>query len=219
MKFSVIKDKVNTFFNDVFKFPFYILLHPIKGFDEFKVEKKGKFYVAIFYLFMMILSAVITETMVGFLIKSPYKNTFNIVRTALLVVVPIVLATIGNWSVTTLLDGKGKIKEIFMTIMYGLIPTIWISIPVTLLSNFLIREEIQFYFALISIGTILSAYMIFMGLLVIHEFTLLKTLLTIIFTGIAVAVMIFIGILLLTIFQQIFGFVKAIYEELLLRVR
>ncbi|HPX71576.1 MAG TPA: YIP1 family protein [Acholeplasmataceae bacterium] len=219
MNLENAQTKIKTFFNDTFKFPFYILLHPIKGFEEFKREKKGKLYVALFYLFMMIMSVVVTETMIGFLIKSPWSETFNLGRTALLVIVPIILATIGNWSVTTLLDGKGKMKEIFMTIMYGLIPYIWISIPITLISNFLIREELQLYYAIIAIGAFLSGYKIFMGLLVVHEYTLFKTILTILFTLVAIAVMIFIGLLLLTIFQQVYGFLKSIYEEIILRVR
>lgn len=219
MEKNTIKNKLSMFFNDIFKFPFYILTHPIKGFEDFKQEKKGKMYVAIFYLFMMVISAIVTATMSGFLISDPWEETFNIGRTTLLVVVPIILVTIGNWSITTLFDGKGNIKEIFMVIMYGLIPFIWVSIPVTILSNFLIREEIQFYFAMISIGTVLAAYKIFMGLLVIHEYTMLRTILTVIFTLVAVAVMIFIGILLLTIFQQVYGFIRALYDEIVLRLR
>ncbi|MGI6781324.1 MAG: YIP1 family protein [Acholeplasmataceae bacterium] len=219
MKVETVKNAIKTFFEDTFKFPLYILLHPIRGFEEFKQQKKGKLYVAIFYLFMMIMSVVITETMIGFLIKSPWSETFNLGRTALLVVVPIILATVGNWSVTTLLDGKGKMKEIFMTIMYGLIPYIWLSIPITIISNFLIREEIQLYYAVISIAGFLAGYKIFMGLLVIHEYSPLKTILTILFTAVAIAVMIFIGLLLLTIFQQVYTFLKSLYEELILRVR
>jgi hypothetical protein len=219
MTLTKTKNTIKTFFHDIFKFPFYILLHPIKGFEDLKVEKKGKLYVAFFYLFMMIMSVVVTETMIGFLIKSPWSDTFNLGRTALLVIVPIALATIGNWTVTTLLDGKGNMKEIFMVIMYGLIPYIWISIPITLISNFLIREEIQFYYAIMSIGVFLSGYKIFMGLLVIHEYSLIKTILTVIFTAVAVAIMIFIGLLLVTIFQQVYGFLKSLYDELVLRVR
>ena len=90
---------------------------------------------------------------------------------------------------------------------------------ITLISNFLIREELQLYYAIIAIGAFLSGYKIFMGLLVVHEYTLFKTILTILFTLVAIAVMIFIGLLLLTIFQQVYGFLKSIYEEIILRVR
>ena len=219
LNFEKVKKGTKTFLQDAFVFPFYILLHPIKGFEEFKYEKKGKLYIAFFYLFMMILSSVMVETMSGFLIRPAWAETFNLGRTALLVIVPVFLVAIGNWSITTLFDGKGSVKEIFMVVMYGLIPYIWISIPMTLISNFLIRDEVQFYFALISIGGFLAGYKIFMGLLVIHEYTLLKTILTVISTIIAVAIIIFIGLLLLTIFQQVYAFIKAIYDELILRMR
>ena len=219
MQHEVEQSKFKKIIHDIFVFPFYILTHPIKGYEDFKLEKKGEMYVAIFYVFMMILSAVLTATARGFLVRDPWDETFNLGRTTLLVLAPIILFTIGNWSITTLFDGKGKIKEIFMVLMYGLIPYIWVSIPATLLSNFLVSDEVALYLSLFSVGTFLSAYMIFMGLLVTHEFGLLKTILTILATLIAVAVIIFIGVLILTIFQQLFVFLKALYEEITLRMR
>lgn len=206
------------FLYDAFVFPVYILTHPIKGFEELKDENKGKLYISVFYSIMMILASVVVATKIGFLATGPQNVTFNLGKTALLVLIPLLLVTVGNWSITTLFEGKGNMKEIFMVITYGLIPYIWVIIPATLISNFLIQSEIQFYFTFIGIGTFFAAYLIFMGLLVIHEYGLFKTFLTIIFTIVAAAVIVFIGLLILTLFQQVYGFVKAVYEELILRM-
>ena len=46
----------------------------------------------------------------------------------------------------------------------------------------------------------------FMGLLVIHEYGLLKTVLTVVFTIIAIAIIVFIGILMMTLVQQFISF-------------
>jgi len=216
---EVRQSKFKRIIHDVFVFPFYILTHPFKGYEDFKFEKKGQMYVSVIYLVLMVLSAVLTATARGFLVRDPWDETFNLGRTALLIIAPIILFTVGNWSITTLFDGKGKLKEIFMVLMYGLIPYIWLSIPATLLSNFLVNDEVALYYSLLTVGTVLAAYMVFMGLLVTHEFGLLKTILTLLATLVAIAVIIFIGVLILTIFQQLYVFLKAIYEELTLRMR
>lgn len=216
--YEVFRVKTKKFFHEAVTFPLYILTHPFKGFEEFKEEKKGLPYIAIFYAFMMIISSIITSTMSGFLVAGPSDNTFNLGRTVLLVLVPIFLFAVGNWSITSLFDGKGKLYEILMVVCYGLIPFIWISIPSTLISNFLILEEVSFFQTVIVIGIVLSGYMIFMGLLVIHEYGLLKTIVTIIFTVVAIAVIVFIGILILTLFQQAYSFLDSVYKELILRL-
>jgi hypothetical protein len=87
-----------------------------------------------------------------------------------------------------------------------------------ILSNFLIQEELSIYMAFNGISVFFTGYMAIFGLLVIHEYGLLKTLVTLFFTAIAVAVIIFIGLLILTLFQQLYGFIIQVYEEFIMRV-
>lgn len=218
-KSSSFKEKLNLFVNDMFIFPLYILTHPIKGFEQLKYDKKGKAYVAIIYVILLVFATILSQTSSGFFINPFPEEQVNLLKTASLIIFPILIAAIGNWSVTSLMDGKGRVTEILMVICYGLIPFVWFSFPLTIVSNFLILEEITFFNAFLTLSIVLSAYKIFMGLLVIHEFGLLKTLFTIIFTIVAIAIIIFIGLLILTLFQQVFSFVSSVYKEFLLRIR
>lgn len=212
-----LKLKLKTIINDLFKFPLYIITHPFKGFDEFKFEKKGKSYVAIIYVLLMMITLILQENVAGFLINPLSKGDINIFNTILIVAIPVLLAAVGNWSVTSLMDGKGKVKEILLVISYGLIPYIWFSIPLIFISRFLTLDEISFYATISTIGLAMSVYMMFMGLLVIHEYGLLKTILTVIITIVAIAVIIFIGILILTLVQQFYSFIESIYQEYIMR--
>lgn len=213
-----LKEKVKIFINDMFKFPLYIITHPIKGFEEFKYEKKGKTYVAVLYFILMILAVTLVELKTGFLLSPLKGQDFNIIKTALLVIVPILLAVVGNWSVTSLLDGKGKMGDIFKVLCYGLAPYIWFIIPLTFASNYIVLNEVSFYTAFVGIGLFLTGYKIFMGLLVIHEYGLAKTILTILFTVVAIAIIVFIGILFLTLIQQFTSFIESVYKEFILRI-
>lgn len=212
------QDIFQNLIQDYVKFPLYIFSHPFKGYDDFKMEKKGKLSVAIVYLMLLVIANAVSVTSSGFLVSAPYIENFSIVRTFFLVVVPVILITIGNWSITSLFEGKGKMIEIFKVICYALIPLVWIGIPMTILSNFLIQEELAIYTAMNAISVFFVGYMALFGLLVIHEYGLLKTIMTLAFTAVAVALIIFIGLLILTLFQQLYGFIIQVYEELIMRL-
>ncbi|MDF2699012.1 MAG: Yip1 domain [Haloplasmataceae bacterium] len=203
--------------NDLFKVPFYILTHPIKGFSEFKSEKLRKSYVAIFYLVLMFLTLIISYNGNGFLVNQNNPENFNALRIILIVVVPVALITVGNWSITSLFDGKGTMIEIFSVICYSIAPFTWIMLPNIIYSNFLIIEEVGFYEAFQTIAIVLMCFMAFFGLLVIHEYGLLKTFVTLIATVIAIGVIIFIAFLFLTLFQQVYSFGYSVYREYVMR--
>ena len=152
----------------------------------------------------MVITSAIQITNSGFLVSEPFVGNFSIVRTFMLITVPILLITLGNWSITSLFEGKGNMAEIFKVISYAIIPLVWVGIPMAIISNFLIQEELAIYTAINGIGVLLTGYLGLFGLLVIHEYGLAKTLVTIVTTVIAVAIIIFVGILILTLFQQIF---------------
>ncbi|VEU82198.1 Yip1 family protein [Acholeplasma hippikon] len=224
--FKKILNKIKNFdylqflkhvWEDYFKFPIYILTHPFQGFDDFKLEKKGKYHVAITYILLLVISTALQVTRSGFLIRESYVENFSIIKTFFLITVPIALIAIGNWSITSLFEGKGTLGEIFKVLGYAVIPLVWFGIPLTFISGQLIQEELAIYATLSTIGVVLTGYMGFFGLLVIHEYGLAKTIVTLIATILAVAVIIFVGILILTLFQQIWGFIQQVYEEFIMR--
>ncbi len=202
---------------DFFKFPLYILTHPFKGYEDFKYEKKGKYHVAVIYILLLVITNALKVTGSGFLVSEPFVGDFSIVKTFFLVATPIVLLTIGNWSITSLFDGKGNMGEIFKVLSYAIIPLVWLGIPMTIVSNFLIQEELAIYIAIGGLSVFLTGYLGLFGLLVVHEYGLLKTLVTILVSLIAVAVIIFIGLLILTLFQQLSGFISQVYDEFIIR--
>lgn len=202
---------------DLFKFPLYILTHPIDGFEEFKRYKRGKLYVAIIFIFLMAILSILDYYYTGFIVNPNNPNDLNSINEILYILTPVLLFSIGNWSITTLMDGKGTFKEIFMMTSYSLFPMIIIGYFLIIFSNVITIEEMEFYYILKGIGVILTGYMIFFGLIMIHEYTLLKAILTVIMTIVAMGVIIFISLLFFDLIQQVLGFVLSVYREIVLR--
>lgn len=209
-----LKSIFNEIIEDYFKFPLYILTHPIAGFDQLKRENKGKVSVAIVFMLLLGLLNILTYQYSGFLVNFNNPRELNSIREISFVVVAILLFSIGNWSITTLFDGKGKFKEIFMMTCYSTFPMLLLGFPNLILSLIYTNEEVSFYYILSGIAVFLMILLIFVGLLVIHEYSVARTLLTIIFTGVAMAVILFIALLFFNIAQQVVALVTGLYREI-----
>ncbi|MDD4388126.1 MAG: Yip1 family protein [Bacilli bacterium] len=214
---KIHKESVRTVFKDLFGHPLYLLSHPIKGFDQFKRENTGKSYVAWFYFGMMILVNIIAFNGNGFLVNKNNPKDFNIFLIIGLVVFPVAIATVANWASTALMDGKGTMTEIFRVIGYSFFPYVWLSLFATIISNFITYEEIIFFHFFNSLGVVLLAYMMFFGLMGIHEFGLMKTIMMFVFTIIAIAAVLFVILLFLSLIQYIYSFIDSVIDEFIWR--
>jgi len=206
--------KIQLIINNYLKFPSYILTHPINGFDQMKHENKGKLPVAFTLLFFTCLLQILNYQYLGFIVNDNNPQYLNSIRLISFVVVLLLLFAIGNWSITTLLDGKGKFKDIFMMLCYSLFPIIMIGYPNLLLSHIYTGKESSFYYIAEWTGIFLLVFLVFIGLLVVHEYTLLRTVATIFLTILAMAVIMFIILLLFSLAQQIMAFVMGLYQEI-----
>lgn len=212
-----MSEKIKYFFYNLISFPNYILFHPFDGFDDFKTGKKGKMWVAILMMALFALLNIITFQYEGFIINNRNPLDLNNIQIIFTVALILGLFVVGNWSVTTLMSGKGNFKEIFMVTGYSLFPIVIIGFPAVFLSNYLTLEESSFYTLIMGLAYFLTGWMLFMGILNIHEFGLFKTLWCFLCTAVSMMVMVFFGLLFFDLIQQFIGFIAAIIEELGLR--
>lgn len=212
-----MKTRLRSIFEHYIRFPKYILFHPFDGYEEFKRYKQGKLRVAIWFIALFALFRIVSYQYEGFVINTRNPLELNSLNEIFSVGLLVFLFTVGNWSVTTLMSGKGSYKEIMMVTGYALFPILIIGFPSVFLSNLLTLEEIALYQLLVYISYILAGWMLFMGILNIHQYGLFKTILAFIATFVAMAVMMFLGLLFFDLIQQFISFIASIYEELSLR--
>jgi len=212
-----MKTKIKKIIQDYIKFPAYLLAHPFDGFDDFKRYKKGKLSVALIFIILFMYFQIFTFRNLGFLINNNNPQDLNSLEEIFVVFLLIFLFTVGNWSVTTLMSGKGNYKEILMVTGYSLFPIIILGFPGVILSNFLTLEEMAFFQLLMFLAYFLTGWMLFMGILNIHEYGLFKTLGAFIVTALSMIVMMFVGLLFFNLIQQIISFISSVIEEINLR--
>ena len=198
-----------------YKYQFHIIFRPIDGFYRLKFEKRGRNYVTVLNLFLFWVSYSFMESYVSFTVATTTPAHFRNSLINLLGIVAIfLLFCVGNWAVTTLMNGEGKFSEICMAVSYSLFPMLLVFIPATLLSHILTANEAAFYTMLVGISITWFAILMFLGILVMHDYTVFKTILTFFLTVVSMLIILFLIMLMSTLVGQLWIFLRSVYTEI-----
>jgi len=197
--------------------PFYILFHPFDGFYRMKFEREGRMAVAFINFFLLWFSISFMNQYTSITAAQPHPLSYNSLADGASIFGILVLWSVSNWSVTSLMDGEGKFKEIFMANCYAMLPLILILAPAAAISNLFTDTESAFYFMMITVAIIWFIILAYIGMVVVHDYTAGKALATLLLTFIALLIIVFLGTLLIALLQQMYGFGMSLYTELAFR--
>lgn len=200
------------------KFGFYCMTHPIDGFWKLTHEKKGTIGAATTILIVTILVRILKLRYTSFLFLQVYWEDINVFLYIASILFPLALWVIGNWALTTLFDGKGRLGDVYMGTCYGMLPYAVIQFPLMIVSNFVTIEEGQFYEVLSVISLILCLLLIVNGLAQVHAFSPGKNLLFTVASLFAMLVMIFILMIFFSMISQGVAYFISIGRELMFRI-
>ena len=119
-----------------------------------------------------------------------------------------------NWSLTTLMNGKGTFKDILIATGYSFTPLILVLIPMTIVSNYLAADEGAFYYLVLSIALVWSLFLLFFSTMVTHEYSLGATIGVTLLILVGIGITMFIALLFVDIVLQLFAFIGEVYREL-----
>ena len=203
---------------DDLKYAFYVIVHPFDGFWDLKYEKRGSIASALTILVCVSITYILAYQYTGFIFNYNDIRRLNIYMELISVLLPFLLWCGVNLALTSLAEGKGSFRDIFIATAYGLVPVVLIRIPLVALSNVITLEEGAFYYALMAISVIWSGFLVFVGLQTAHEYDFRTNLFTCVLTGVGMAVVVFMCLLFVNVLAQTFGFVNTIYTEMTFRL-
>jgi hypothetical protein len=203
---------------DKIKFLFYTLTHPIDGFYEIRHHGKGSIGLSLLTVFFCGIAYCINKRYASFVVNSADTREVNSLLYMFSMFVLFFLFCIGNWSVTCLMNGEGRMQDIITATGYALLPIPLLFIPATLLSQIVAADEQIFYYLIINLSIIWGVLLLILSNMVIHNYTLTKEINTLILTVAAMIIILFIILLFYSMFRQMAEFIKSIYTELIFRV-
>lgn len=200
------------------KYALYVISHPIDGFWDLTHEKRGTYAAANTILFLTLLIRILKLRFTSFIFMQVYWEDLNIFTYIGSVLLPLVLFVIGNWALTTLFDGKGRLGQVYIATCYALTPYPLLQFPLMFLSNFITVDEKEFYSAIGVIAIVWVAFIGILGMSQIHEYSFGKNILFLIATVFAILVMIFLLMLFFSMVSQGVAYFISIGKELLYRL-
>ena len=194
-------------------YPFHLCFHPFDGFWDLKHEKRGSVRAATTILGITILAIFYNSIGKGYLFN-PEDKYSTIIVSIISVAIPVLLWSISNWCLTTLFDGEGSFKDIYIATCYSLSPLPVFVIVSTILTNVMTTTEGSVVNLIMTIGVIWMVMLLFFGTLVTHDYSLGQNVITILGTILAMIVIMFVVILFSSLVMKMITFVIAIFKEI-----
>jgi len=194
-------------------YAFHLPFHPFDGFWDLKHEKRGSVRAATTIIALTVLAFFYQSIGQGYTFN-PRGSYTTVFIQILSIVVPIALWTVSNWCLTTLFDGEGSLKDIYIATGYALAPLPLFVLISTILTNVLSSSEGTIPNMLITIAFIWVVMLLFFGTMVTHDYTLNKNFITILGTIVAAAVIMFVAILFSSLVVKMVGFLISLVTEI-----
>ena len=215
-KKAMTSGKKKTFIEELL-FGFHLIVHPFDGFWDLKHEKRGSIRASIVFIVLAILTFFYQSIGQGYLMNPEGQYT-EIWAQALGVLVPLILFVVANWCLTTLFEGEGSFKDIFIACSYSLLPLPLLIIPATILSNFCTNSEKDLIGFVSTLAFIWLGLLIVFGTQVTHDYTMGKNIITIGGTIVGMVFIMFLILLFSTLVGKMVSLVTNIITELRYRM-
>ncbi|MCR5675089.1 MAG: YIP1 family protein [Lachnospiraceae bacterium] len=203
---------------DSLKFAFYCMTHPLDGFWDLTHEKRGTMAAANTILIVTLIVRIMKLRFTSFIFITVYWEELNIFLYLASVLFPLALWVVGNWALTTLFDGKGRLGQVYMATCYGLLPYPVVQLPLMLLSNGVTVDEREFYTVISALSLIYAGILIIAAMGQIHEFSGAKNLLFTIASLFAMLVMVFLLLLFFSMITEGVSYIVSLVREMLFRM-
>ncbi|MBR4500912.1 MAG: YIP1 family protein [Clostridia bacterium] len=200
------------------RYSLYVITHPFDGFWDLVHEKRGTLAAAHTFLFLFLLTRVLKLMLTSFQFISAPVQYINVFEEMASLALPFIILCLANWAMTTLFDGKGRFRDIYMAMCYALVPYILIQLPLILVSNMLTAEEGSFYSVLLSVSLVWCAFLVFVGLMEVHDYGPGKTIVFLIVTVVGACVIIFLMLTFFSLLSDALAYFISMYREIVFRL-
>ena len=200
------------------KYPFYVMKHPFKGQYSLRESGKGSLTAANIIVFLFFAVNIFVRQNTSFLFSSSGSADFNILYTFVGTVGIFAVMVLCNWAVGTLSDGEGKLKNIWISCAYALMPYVVLMIPITLISNVLVLDEGAFYYVAVYAVYAWVAIGIVMAVHEVQQFSLGKTVFAILLTVLGIIIVAALYAMAYSMLTQLISFIVTVTNEMLMRI-
>ncbi|MEG1887211.1 MAG: YIP1 family protein, partial [Oscillospiraceae bacterium] len=195
------------------RYPLYCLTHPFIGYEDMKERKGDDIRVGSVIILLFFVITVMNKQLTGFAFNNNRTDQFSLPFTFISSVGVFAAFVICNWSITTIMDGKGRLKEIFNYCAYALVPYIIGTAVLIALSYALTSSEAAFMQIGQAIVLVWTGISMLTALKEVHMYSMGKTVLTVLMTIAGLIVFLIICAISYNVVTQFIEFIGNIITE------
>jgi hypothetical protein len=209
--------RFRTWFLDKWKFMWYTVSHPVDGYYWIRHGERGSVIFAVVAIMLFSFSFSANRLLASFVVNDLDPRDIDSFDELISVLFFFLVLSIANWSITCLMEGEGRLKDIVIALGYGTIPITVMTVAATIVSQAVADNERAFYYIMVAAGIAYGVIMMMIGIMQVHNYTLGKTMLTLFLTFVALLVIIFLILLFYNMLNMVYLFFYSIYTELYFR--
>lgn len=188
--------------------------HPLEGYYDIRVGKEGTALGASILYGLLFLSFMLFMLGKGFIYQYYDVQDLDIGSIVVGFFAFIGLFVVCNYLVTSINDGEGSLKQVYMTVAYATVPLILSLLSITVLSYCVTTNEAFFLDVIMAIGCVWTVVLIFLGLQTVHNYTVKETIRSILLTALFIFVVIVVILIVTIMWEQVWKFLSTIGKEL-----
>lgn len=199
------------------RYSLYVITHPMDGFWDLTREKRGSLAAANIIVILTLFTYIWKIQYTSFMFMFVYWDQINAIQLMMGILIPILIGCLSNWGLTTLFDGKGTMKDIYMAVGYALTPYVIIQIPLIFMSNVVTADEGAFYLVFNQFSVIWCAILILCAVMMIHDFSFGKAVGALAATVFGMLVIMFIFLMFFSLVTDGVAYFISLYKEIIFR--
>lgn len=199
-------------------FLFKFFKHPIDSFYYLKRKQYASVLSATILYVVLTVEYLLSQFKTGFIFNTQDPDGINLWAEILMLYAPILLFIIINYLVSTINDGEGRFKDIYIGTIYSFAPYLVFSIFITIISNVLTLNESFIYIFSTRIVYAWCLLILFIMIKEIHNYSFSETVRNVLVTLFGMVIMVLVIFIIFVLGDQVYKFVYSIMKEVILRV-
>lgn len=192
--------------------------HPIDRYYDIRVGKNGSVIAATIMYIVFFITYMVYQTGKGFIFQYTKIEDMDISAIVVGFFAILALFIICNYLVTSINDGDGTLKQIYMIPAYGLIPA-WISMIAVILFSYVVTYNESFLLkVMLVVGVGWTLANIFNGLSTVHDYSFGQTVVSIIVTILFMLIAAVVVVIVIIMWDQLSDFLITSIKEVIRNV-
>jgi tetratricopeptide (TPR) repeat protein len=200
-----------------FLYMFHFLKNPADACYGVKLQKKSTMLSAVLVLTLLFILYIIGLVYTGFIFNDIVIEETILIKEAFKIIIPILIFIFSNYLISSLMEGEGTLKAVFINTTGALMPIIVIYPFLILISNYLSLNEAFIYQFGMFVMIFWSVILLYFNIKETHNYSVGQTFVNIFISLIFMLVIIIVLLIVYLMITQVTSFVADIIKEVILR--